>query len=96
MDFARAVTAAYGSGVSLFLACGPATDAYCGAVAAAAAALTALDPSDPGKPRQALYLNQTAAATGVGLGCCGHPTAGDDTLMAGVTAPVIGQAMGWQ
>jgi len=101
VELAANITRTYGSGVTLFLACGPMSEAYCGGVQLTLAALDALPVGDPGKPKAAHFLDQTLATleattgSSVTLGCCGHPTAGDDDAMAQYSAAAIAAAMGW-
>ena len=96
--------AARGAGVTLFLACGPMSDAYCGGVQLALGQLQVLIVESTGVgskytsstqplPKAAYFLDQTNL--GVSLGCCGHPTAADDQIMSLNGSSVIMESMGW-
>jgi hypothetical protein len=82
------ITLAYGPTVALFLACGPMTDVYCAAVAQVIDAL-AIQPNGP----PAYFFDQTNL--GLGLSCCGHPSADDDAIMGQAGAALIKEMMAW-
>lgn len=89
-QFVRNVTAAYAqasggsANVTFFLGFGPMTQVYAPAVLSVISAVT-------GEGILAVPINYTLAE-----GChCGHPSASDHALMAGIAQPIIAKTMGW-
>lgn len=88
VSLAYNISARYGPDISLFLACGPMTNGYCTAVKDVISIL-ATNPAAPA----AYFLDQTDL--GLTLGCCGHPSASDDEVIAVAAAEFIMSTLDW-
>lgn len=84
-DMLRSVEAWYGQDTVVFLACGPMSGAYCPQVDRIIA-------ENPTRMKLA-FLDQRNLII---EGCCGHPSAADNALMAERSTREIREVMGWR
>jgi hypothetical protein len=95
IEFVRNISAWYskangGAGPTVFLACGPMSEAYCPYVFNVIAELTV----NSKEPLPVYFLDQRKILNSTNQ-CCGHPDADADATIAEVTISVISEKMQW-